>query len=180
MRLIGMFPYVSILPEAPLLGMLQAKLFFMKQGQLLRDVPGDGNCTIHAVSPLFAAWFDRPTTAHEIRIILVTAWRFEERCAKELDRELKNEIAVGKLPATATADDLLAVFSQNGAFLPPILVAMATHFYTHKSVHVYGMPDGAGRNEDPMLLYDEDGPADWTVLYSERHRHVCPVLNHPQ
>lgn len=179
MRLIGTSLYTSVMSDAPRLFMVQAIEFFMMRGQVVRDVPGDGNCAIHSVAAAFAAWLGRPTMVQEIRPLLVTAWRYDARCQKELVRELKTEIAAGKLPESATTDDLLAIFARNGAFLPPILVAIATFFYTSKSVHVYGLSD-MGRKEDPVLLYDEDGPADYTILFCERQRHFCVVLDFPR
>lgn len=180
MQLLGPAVYDKAMATPVLRSTMQrATQYFMVRGRFLLDVMGDGNCVLYCISPCFDAFLGRPTFADELRMLLVVCLRLNPMFAPELNRELKNEIAARKLPADATIEDLLAKFSVPNSFLPPILVAMATFWYTHKSVHVYGVSDAA-RNEEPALLYDENGPADLIMLYSERQQHVFRVVLHPQ
>lgn len=151
--------------------------FFAGLGLRIVDVPALGDCAVHAVMPTVAAWLGRDTTLAETRALLVAAWRHAPAFQAELARELAVERAARGWPADATTDALLAVFARASQYLPPGLVAEATHFITGAAVQVYMVGTGAEGESKPALLCDiaglRPGAAPCRLLYIEQKRHMC-------
>jgi hypothetical protein len=135
--------------------------WFAARGLRVTDVPYDGDCALHAVAPAFASWLGRPTTADEIRALLVSAWRAGPQFQGELQRELAGELGTGVWPAGTTTDDVLA-------------------HLTGLPVLVWAMGDCTEGPCEPYHLYadPQDRPAWLTLLYVDPLRHMCRVALH--
>lgn len=160
---------------------LRAKL--IRRHLLMVDVEYDGSCAVWSVLPAFADALGRPTTKKEVREILISIFRLDSfRPLFEIDlRQTNSERAAQRgrrLPPLRSVNELIDTLAVPDAYLPPILVARATEFYTRGRVRVFTVDN----DNDLIELFTSDGDAPYVaqIAFEPNIGHVCRVLSLPR
>ena len=149
---------------------------------LLVDVPWDGSCAVWSVLPaLSIAQGGLPMTKRDARTLLISVLRLDVfRADVERDLRQTNEMRAKARPRLAPYADVDELFDEwmcDDVYLPPILVARATEFFTRGRVRLYSIDN----TNELFTLYESDGDAPYVAqLFFEPHiDHVARILSLP-